>query len=132
MARVDLTQKIMDRVIRLERHKTRVWLIRIIAVFSVLVFIFGLYLWSVFAKLILGESFYPLTLFLENTETIAENWRDTLGVFFAEFPRRDSLALALSLLAILVLFLMVRPKLPVLKRRIKSINAYLKRGGDNQ
>lgn len=104
MPEIDVSQKVMKRVLSFERRRVALWL----GVFSII--FLGLLGWSYFylslswRELVERQTLELLSVFGEDRETFQENARDVLSIIWQELPQ-DELLAGLSLIAGLAIIL---------------------------
>ena len=121
---IDVSQKVMKRVVNFENKRSSLWLLVIIAItafLAITTLFIGL---SALQKVLERQSLNLLTLFAEDPEIIAEFWKDTLMIFWQELPKEE-IVIALLTLALLVLFeFKAGKKLLLVIKRLKKLAKY--------
>lgn len=124
---LDLTKSVMDKIVKLERKRSWLWISRFITIVGIL--IAGALVFLLFAAKDIAErdTFSLLTLFGEDKEIIQEFWQDTLATFWEELPQRK-LEIGFGLIVIaVILFFINRKKIKLMVRKIKNIAKYNKK-----
>ncbi len=116
--RVDLTQPVMEKIVRFEKRRSKIWLIRFTAIVAVLLLVGAVLAVRAAQRIWERQSLELLTLFAEDREIIAQYWQDTLGIFWEELPQRSLTLLALALILLLLIIFFTRKKRQVVKKRM--------------
>lgn len=124
MKKVDLTEKVMQKVAGYEKRKISLWLGRFAAI---LVILFGGFLFSawIFHRVLIDRQIWDLfSLFSQDREIIAEFWQDAMGVIWEEMPRGPIYALAVIVFLVFAVILSSRKKLKIIRRKIGQLKIY--------
>lgn len=124
MKKVDLTRKVMNRVVGFEKKGIGFWLFRFFLVLTVLVEIVFLSLWF-FAKNILESKTYELfSLLTEDREIIEQFWQDTLMIIWEEMPKHLLFIFILSTILIVLILFILRKKIKVIRKKVRLLAKY--------
>lgn len=124
MRNIDLTKKVMDRVVGFEKHRSRFWLLRIGIIAGLTLAGALFFLWLTTSDLIEQKSFDLLTLFGEESEIIKDYWKDTISIFLEELPY-EKIVLALIFLVIFIILLFIfRKKIRLAFKKLKNLAKY--------
>lgn len=121
-----LTEKIMQKVASFEKRRTISWVTIFGTALGVAALAFGIFSAFVWENLNKSQALSLLTLFREDREVIAEFWQDTLATFWEELPLKETIVVAISLMAAIVLLVVISKRLPVIKKRLKGLEKYEK------
>ncbi len=122
----DLTVPVMDKVMKIEKHRILAWLTVLLVVAGVLLVIALAFL-VISAQLISDRGSWDLlSLFQEDREIIAEFWQDTLLTFWEELPQRHLLVAILAAGALGIFLLVTRKSRKIARRKWGQIRKYLK------
>ncbi len=124
---IDLTNSVMEKVVRFEKRRTWLWISRFITAAGILIGVALTFLLFAAKDISERDTLSLLSLFGEDKEIVQEFWRDTLGIFWEELPQRK-LAIGVGLLIIaIVLFVINRKRIKLMVKKIKNIAKYTKR-----
>lgn len=124
MKKVDLTGKVMGKVVGFEKRHVKWWLGKFILVISVLCasFIFSA---AVFQKEVLQRRILDLlSLFTEDKEIIGQFWQDTLGVVWEEIPHELLFLLGLIFLIFVIFIFVSRKRLKIIRKKMSQLEKY--------
>ncbi len=127
MKKIDITKLVMERIVKIEKRRTWVWIWRFIILNLVLV-IGGLGFLIIAGKQIFEmDTFSILSLFGEDREIISEFWQDSVSTFWEELPKLQ-LGIGVGLLIVVVIFIWIkRKRIKLMIKKIKNIAMYSKK-----
>ena len=126
MEKIDLTQKIMKKVVTFEKRRIIKWIVGIFLGFTIVLTIAAFSFIFIAQDLITSRSLDLLTLFGEDWEIIKEFWQETMVTFWEGLPHEALLIALISLILVLVLILAVVRHLPIIKKKISGLQKYQK------
>jgi len=127
MKKIDVTQKVMNRIVRFEKRRIGLWIFRFAIAFLILAALSLAYFLIAFLEIRERKTLELLTLFNEDREIIAEFWQDTLQTFFDEMPLQELFLGVVFGVSIVILALILKIKLPVIRKKIHLLAKYQKR-----
>lgn len=92
MKSIDVSEQVMQKIVRFEETRTRVWLRRFYIFLITLVIVLGVYLWISWKTMSDLHTWDLLNLFSEDWEIITEFWSETIMTFFIELPAETLIA----------------------------------------
>ena len=124
MKTIDVSKKVMNQVVHLERGRTKRWIKRFII--SIIVLFVSLVTLVVLTIRIISErqGWDLLTLFQQDPEIIAAYWKDTLWIFWEESPQRIVLAVFAVLIIITGITVLTRQRRKILQRKLHQLDKY--------
>ncbi|MFZ5845609.1 MAG: hypothetical protein ACOY0S_04030 [Patescibacteria group bacterium] len=108
MKSVDLTSRVMEKVVCFEKRKIRVWFIRFFLVLLIIltgVIIIG---WLILLEVSQRQTLELLALFQQDPEIIAEYWPEVVATIWIELPRFSLGIVGALIAALLLVFLSTR------------------------
>jgi len=124
MKNIDLSNIVMSRIAKIEKKRTRAWILRFSLMLVILTLILLGVLWVIAQDIMEEKTLELLQLFLEDREIIADYWQDTLSIFWQELPHWW-LVVAFILTFIAVVYLLSsRKKQQLLRRKMKELDKY--------
>ena len=131
MKSTNISERVLERVIQLERRRIAVWWRKFWIVISVFVLlsittlgITGFGLWQ-------QRTFDLFAIFAEDSEIIVDYWQDTFMVFFAELPVEYVFYAAVGAVGILVVVILTQKRRKILRRRSQEVAFYRKKQHNN-
>ena len=121
MKTMDLTKPVMERVVRLERQRTKRWIRVFSATVGILLFIVLVFLAQAWIRLSERHTRDLFTLLLEDKEIILEFWQDTAMVFFEELPQKTLLTAGAVATGIGMLFIFTVRKRAIIRRKMREL-----------
>ncbi|MEK7129419.1 MAG: hypothetical protein AAB803_00215 [Patescibacteria group bacterium] len=121
MKTMDLTKPVMERVVRLERQRTKRWIRVFSATVGILLFIVLVFLAQAWIRLSERHTWDLFTLLLEDKEIILEFWQDTAMVFFEELPQKTLLTAGAVATGIGMLFIFTVRKRAIIRRKMREL-----------
>lgn len=128
MKTLDVSQGVMDRVVRLEKRRTRHWLWMFRTAVGLLGAVLLFLLWRGWRLIAERGTLDMLELLREDREIIAEYWRDTADVIIAELPQKTLLRAILVGIVIVVILLLTRRHRRIIQRKLQHIAKASKKG----
>ncbi len=127
MKKIDITKSVMERIVKIEKRRTWVWIWRFVILNLVLV-MGGLGFLIIAGKQIFEmDTLSILSLFGEDREIISGFWQDSISTFWEELPKVQ-LGIGVGLLIIVVIFIWIkRKRIKLMIKKIKNIAMYSKR-----
>lgn len=124
MKTIDVSKRVMEKVVAYEKVRTRRWILRFILVLFVLT-VFELSALALVAQDVAQkQSLELLTLFTQDREIIAEFWQDTLTVFWEELPQQAVVLAAVLLAGMFVIVVVTRGRRRVIRARLSKLANY--------
>lgn len=120
----DLTNNIMQRVVRFERRRVKRWIIGMVSVALLGIGLFVFLSVNVLREMSNRQSWDLLTLFLEDPEIIGEYWRDTIGTLWLELPQKELLGAGLVLLIFLIWLFFTRKRRKDITSKLSGLARY--------
>lgn len=124
MKEIDITNKVMNRVVSFEKRRIAFWIGRAVLVLGGLLTILGISLWLFARQVWEMQVLDLLSLFGEDREIIKEFWQDTVWLIWEELPHR---MIYISIFVILILIIFVifsKSKFGVIKEKMKNLKNY--------
>ena len=119
--RVDLTSRVMEKVVRFEKRRIRAWLIRFFLIFLIIltgVIIIG---WLTLLEVSQRGTLELLTLLQQDPEIIAEYWPEVVTTIWIELPRLTLGILGVLIGVLLFIFLSTRRARKVIGRKKQEL-----------
>lgn len=104
MKNIDVSQNVMEKIVRFEQSRTRRWLRIFFTTLAVLFILFGILSWVNVQTLNEFRAWDMLHLFREDPEIIGDYWQDTVSVFLSFLPP-EMILLSLLVIVGVVLFI---------------------------
>lgn len=121
MKTIDVTRRVMGKVVRYERRHTLLWLGRFFTVIVVLGGAALTFMLVATRDLFSRDAFSVFSLFGEDWEIITEYWRDVLAVFWEELPKETLFLGALAILAIATIIIITRNQRRIIRRKREQL-----------
>lgn len=124
MKTIDVSKDVMKSVVRLEKRRTRRWLLRFAIIIAALLLLF-IFL-AIRGALIISErqGWDLLTLFRQDPEIIASYWRDTLWIFWEQAPQRIIFAVIGLLVLIISIIVLTRRRRKIVRKKLSQLEKY--------
>ena len=120
----NLTQNIMNEVLRFEKKRIAGWIGRFITILLLLTGVF-LFAFSVTLRIFDERKIWDLlSLFSEEKEIIADFWQDTIAVVWEELPTEWLIVGFIALSSIILFIIVNRKKIYIIRKKI----LYLRKG----
>lgn len=123
---IDVSQKVMKRIVKFEKRRSIFLLILILVVSAFLVLVTVWKGVTAIQKVLERQSLTLLTLFTEDREIIAEFWKDTLEVFWQELPKEEIVIALLGFFVFVLFEFKVGKKIKIIIRKLKNLAKYSK------
>ena len=124
MPNINVEQQVMQRIVRLERRRTR-WWVGLFWVGLILVAAFiGLSVVSIGVVLHKRESLKVLSIFSENWDSIRDGWFDAVRSIWFDIPRRHSIPTISASVVVVVAVVFTRRYRAMIRRWQASITSY--------
>lgn len=124
MKKIDISKKVMKRVIGLEKQRVFWWSGEFLVTMLVLIVTAVIFLWWVCVEFFQNQTWQLLTLFSEDLETVREFWRETMAVFWQELPQMELFFGITALLILVVLLFATRKSRSIIWRKINQLIKY--------
>jgi hypothetical protein len=122
MKDIDISKSVMHKVALFEKQRIRVWLTGFFSLIAIFVLVSVVTIWLAARQIMEQQSLELLTLFREDPDIIREFWRDTLDVFWAEFPVRLLLVSIVALIVLIIIFIKTRKNRDIMGKKMKQLD----------
>lgn len=122
--KTDISAKVMEKVVDLEKRRVRRWRMVFWMVVTVLAAVALVLLWQAWQVIQERGTLDLLTLFAEDSEVVAEFWQDSLTTFFDELPQRR---LELTIIAaglIALVFLVTKRARRIIQKKSETFSKF--------
>ncbi len=120
----DPEQQIMQKIVRLERRRTRIWLAVFWVVVGVLVIFVVLSVISIFLTLRERESLKVFDIYTEGWDVLRQGWFDALRSVWYDIPRHHLLPAVSTIILAIVILVLTRRQRTTIRRKQASIAEY--------
>lgn len=111
----------MEHVMRFEEQRSKRWVITFILSIIVMISFVSVSFFAAVRILVERQTFALLEIFSEDTEIIAEFWRDTVRIFIVELPQKPLVLGGSMLLILLVVWMITRHRRKIIARRLNEL-----------
>lgn len=122
--KTDISQKVMEKVMDLEKRRVLRWQAVFWTVVGVLAVIALALLWQAWQVIQERGTLDLLTVLTEDQEIVAEFWQDTLATFIEELPQRrlELTALVVGILALV--FLVTKRARRIIQKKSETFSKF--------
>jgi hypothetical protein len=124
MKTIDVSKRVMGKVVRLERGRAKQWVTRFLIAVGALSL--SLVTLGYLTVRIISErqGWDLLTLFQQDPEIIAAYWRDTVWIFWEEAPQRIVIGTVAILIVIISVMVLTRRRRNILQKKLHQLDKY--------
>lgn len=122
MKDIDISKSVMHKVALFEKQRIRVWLTGFLSLVALFVLVSGVTIWLAARQIMEQQSLELLTLFGEDPEIIREFWKDTLDIFWTEFPVRLLFVGVAAIIVLIFIFMKTRKNRNILQKKMKQLD----------
>jgi hypothetical protein len=123
---LDVSKKVMDKVIHFEEDRSRQWYVKFSLMLLGLFAIIGGGIIIVYNQFSQSQTFELFTLFNQDWEIIAEYWQDTIATIWEESPQDVVIVGLSSVIIIVALVILTRAKRKQLGKVREEVAKYRK------
>jgi MFS-type transporter involved in bile tolerance (Atg22 family) len=124
MKTVDVSDRVMKKVIGFEKRRTAIWLrsfaIIVTGFIAACITVFLLVVRDLLEK----RAFDLFELFTQEREIIAEFWQEVLKTFWEELPQGMVFAILLIIIALVIFIFITRRKRKIIQKKLRQLEKY--------
>ena len=121
---INITQPVMDRIIKYEKARVNRFRFRYTVFIAILAGLFVTFSAIIIRQMFWENTFDILALFTEDGEIISEFWRDTVITFWEELPQLYIISGLVVLLMIVIAIILTRHVRRINRKKLTEIKDY--------
>ncbi len=122
MKNIDITKSVMQKVAEFERRKIRMWIMGFVSTVGLFLIVLCGSVWLAAKQIMERQSLELLSLFREDPEIIGEFWRDTLDIFWEEFPKRAAIVSIVAFIALIIMLFFTARSRRIMQKKLKQLD----------